>query len=148
MATPSTTVNVGPLTTFTPASSCTALTLQFVSTITNSDVGGNVVRFGLGYGPQCDDNASDCYPKAFLAYKKFAQPVYSPGTACPTGWGAACTMVKTPNRSLETMGDVRTWDALEAEQTAIACCPQCVQSFFLVQVLPNFFASLSLILIR
>lgn len=131
--TSATTTNLGPLaTTFMPASGCSLLTIETNTPVTTS---GYLFNVDLLYGYQCSSKSaivsSDCVPISYAPFldqlrndtdrQSGTFPVYSPGNACPAGYGASCTMTSGIGF---TTGIQRQWSLLQNGETAIGCCPR------------------------
>lgn len=133
--TSATTTNLGPLTTtFVPAPQCSDLTIEANTPITTSGYSFNA---DVLYGYQCSSKSaivsSGCVPISYATFLDSLRqetdrasgtfPVYSPGNACPAGYGASCTMTSGTGF---TTGIQKQWSLLQEGETAIGCCPRCV----------------------
>lgn len=108
--------NAGPLTSITQAPECLDAVIVDISTDTSSTTS---VRMQLGFRPT-DYQGRFCYPSAYLdALGK--SPVFSPGNACPTGYGPSCTLVAS-GATLSAATTLELWDALASGEIAIGCC--------------------------
>lgn len=140
MAIPTATSNLGPLTTtFVPASSCGVMDGSFTK------VGGGLngavgyacqvaTRDGQIFGP---DPA--CFPNSLASYINNGDrwlsslAVYSPGSICPEGFSAACTVERskddeppTTTRNIITASRAM-YNVLQIGETAVGCCPKYVE---------------------
>lgn len=65
-----------------------------------------------------------CAPSDYFTAVQLRQnPVFSPGTACPTGYEEKCRRVGASVRvPVDGAGSVSAWSVLQPDETAIACC--------------------------
>ncbi|KAK2608990.1 hypothetical protein QQS21_002470 [Conoideocrella luteorostrata] len=110
--------NLGPLTTtYTPPSSCSSL----------KTFGDGLGSHWFTYGYVSKDNevksAENCVPSYYQGkLPRGARQVFSPGNACPVGYGPSCTAVAS-GATIAIAPTVILWDDLKSGETAIACCP-------------------------
>lgn len=133
------TVLVGSLTTtFTPPSECsTTLLSEF-------DLAG-ATGFVGHWGYQCQVGETSlvpkptCFPEGHLSswpsrHERSSGDIliYSPGYVCPAGWTSACSISRGQNEEPPTASGTRgifsgtqiMWNAIQAGQVIIGCCPQ------------------------
>ncbi|CEJ82256.1 hypothetical protein VHEMI02332 [[Torrubiella] hemipterigena] len=116
---------VGPLTTpFTPSPECLSGLTIASRYLDPKDTETFYITMGfnmLASGAV----ATRCLPSAYLSALKAEQtiqPIMSPGSMCPIGYGPSCTIVGK-GASIVAATDVIVWSALPSTQTAIGCCP-------------------------
>lgn len=119
---------VGPLTTpFTPSPECLAGLTIASRYLDPKDTETFYVTMGLNMLTS-GAVATQCLPSAYLSALRAdqsTQPVMSPGSICPVGYGPSCTIVGK-GASIVAATDVIVWNALSSTQTAIGCCPRLV----------------------
>lgn len=133
------TIAVGPLpTTFTPEKSCTELTLA--NRGNQQQLGQTTDQYVFQYARECKESGAlalqaNCLPSRYAAAfenmdpnqkEDVVYPVLSPGIACPVGYQPACTMVQSTSTARSGLS---TWGLLSKGETAIGCCPTCVEVF-------------------
>jgi hypothetical protein len=131
---PSSRTILGPLTTtFSAPATCT-VGQRACSTCNYAWQAQTCYSAGAGgsetYGVK---DATQCWPPTSSGLPEPTPPLwgwgfYSPGLICPTGYTSACSA---------TAGSALTWTpewSLAAGETAVGCCPRCVQDSKLSQI--------------
>lgn len=116
------TFDAGPLpTSIIRPSGCDGLNFVRDDTVT---VESRATTYATLQYPVTNNVGATCSPSNYRNAVDLSQdPVFSPGTACPTGYESKCAWVgdgvKIPTDSSAT---VWPWKGLPSDGTAIACC--------------------------
>lgn len=120
-------ITVGPVPSVNTAPECGELDMIKYDITTGADASTtSTITIGRGRY-NLYSRSSACIPTQykFLADKS-ANPVFSPGTACPNGYEPMCTSVYPSADNVGTALNVQAWPILTSGQVAIGCCPRYV----------------------
>ncbi|KAH0592357.1 hypothetical protein MHUMG1_09970 [Metarhizium humberi] len=117
---PTPTVNVGPLTSISQATECLDAEIVAISVDPSSTTS---VEMQLGFNAR-DNSGNYCFPSSYMdAVVKNESPIFSPGSACPSGYKPRCTLV-APGVTLAAATSVQVWESLANGDVVVGCCPR------------------------